>query len=150
MESILENPIIIAGISIRVNDLEHASSEIGNLWERFFEDDISEKIPKRANNTIYSIYHDYEGDYSNPYTITIGHKINRVEDAPTELEVITIPSQKYKVFTSQGKMPESIVDTWGNIWDSKINRSYTFDFERYDERAHDPEDAIVDIYIALK
>ena len=82
--------------------------------------------------------------------LTIGCKVNSLEDIPEGMDGLELPTQNYTLFTAQGKIPNAIIDTWQKIWDSKIGRTYTFDFERYDERSHNPDDAIIDIYIATK
>jgi len=35
------------------------------------------------------------------------------------------------------------------IWDANLPRTFTADFEVYDEKAQNPEDAAVDIFIAI-
>ena len=52
-------------------------------------------------------------------------------------------------------MPGIVVEAWQKIWqmsDSELGgvRSYIADFEIYDERAFDPQNAVVDIYIGIK
>lgn len=150
METVNENSIIVAGISAKVTNPDSGSLEIGQLWQAFFDQDISDKVTDKINGCIYSVYHSYEGDNTKPYTITIGHRLKNTENIPEGIDCITIPAQNYQIFTASGKIPQSIIDTWQRVWNSNIERTYTFDFERYDERAQDPEDAIVDIYIAVK
>ena len=149
MENVIVNSIIIAGISTKIEDPIQANKQIGVLWEQFWKNDLSTKINNRFNNTIYAIYHDYEGNYNQPYTITIGYPINKIEDLQNDLKVVVIPQQNYHVFTTNGTLPESIIKTWKKIWQTNLQRSYTFDFEIYDERAQNPQDAIVDIYVAV-
>ncbi len=69
--------------------------------------------------------------------------------------VKTIPAAKYLVFTSEkGSMPDIVIKAWQDIWawfaSSEIERAYTGDFESYDERCANPQEAQVDIYIAIK
>ena len=52
-------------------------------------------------------------------------------------------------------MPKVCIDMWQNIW--KMNehdlggeRSYIADFEVYDERSHDHNNVILDIYIGIR
>jgi predicted transcriptional regulator YdeE len=47
-------------------------------------------------------------------------------------------------------MPSCILAEWQSIWNADINWAYTDTFEYYSERSMNPEDAEVDIYIALK
>jgi len=149
METIVENSMVIAGISTRIEDPVQSSKQIGALWEQFWKENLPAKITNRFNNTIYAIYHDYEGDYNQPYTITIGYRINKIDDLPNDFKIVVIPQQKYHVFTANGTLPESITRSWKKIWQANLQRSYSFDFEIYDERAQNPQDAIVDIYVAV-
>ena len=152
MDSIVENSMIIVGISARVENPVDAAEKLGELWGRFWESEIGEQIPNKLNDTIYSVYHGYEGNFTQAYTTTVGFRLDAATDLPEGFDVVEIPEQKYKVFTSSGKQPDALVDVWGQIWeaDKTLNRAYTFDFEVYDERAQDANDGIVDIYIALK
>ncbi len=45
-------------------------------------------------------------------------------------------------------MPDCIIHSWKEIRASDINRSYRFDFEIYDERSHNWEQAEIDIYLS--
>ncbi len=60
---------------------------------------------------------------------------------------------RYAVFTSErGPVAKVVVETWKRIWsyyESPANgqRAYRADFEVYDQRAADPSNAQVDIYI---
>ena len=46
-------------------------------------------------------------------------------------------------------MTACITDAWETIWNSNINRRFGFDFEIFDERSHDWEDAEIDIFISV-
>ena len=48
----------------------------------------------------------------------------------------------------------SVIEAWQNIWKMKPhdfagNRTYIADFELYDQRSCDPNNAAVDIYIGI-
>ena len=49
---------------------------------------------------------------------------------------------------AKGKMPDCISNSWKDIWDSKIERAYKYDFEVYDERSKDWNNATVDIFVS--
>lgn len=69
---------------------------------------------------------------------------------------LTVPAGNYRKFTSeQGPMPKVCIDLWQKIWqmDAVVlggKRSYDVDFEVYDERAKDPSNTILDVYIGIK
>jgi len=54
-------------------------------------------------------------------------------------------------FTAKGSLVngEAVVNTWYEIWKADIDRSFTTDFEVYDERSENRDHAEVDIFIAL-
>ena len=49
-------------------------------------------------------------------------------------------------------MPHVVIRQWQEIWneDKKLARKYTTDFEVYGRKSLDPENAEVDIFIAIK
>lgn len=98
------------------------------------------------------MYSDYESDETGTYKYTIGMPVSSLETTPENMTSLTIPASTYAVFTTRkGPVSEVVYETWQDIWNwSKENkRAFTTDFELYDERAIDPNDAQVDIYIAL-
>ena len=56
---------------------------------------------------------------------------------------------------AEGKMPDVVINAWQQIWkmtseDFEGNRTYISDFEVYDQRANDPANTSLDIYIGIK
>ncbi|WP_232305996.1 GyrI-like domain-containing protein [Pontibacillus litoralis] len=103
----------------------------------------------------YGLYSDYASDVNGEYSITLGMEALSSIEPPEEVVVKTIPSAKYMVFTTEkGPIVEVVIKAWQDIWarfaSSEVERAYTGDFERYDERCANPEEAQVDIYIAIK
>jgi len=70
--------------------------------------------------------------------------------------VKTVPAGHYAVFTSpRGPAAKVVPQTWQQIWtyfQSPQNgqRAYQADFEVYDQRAADPNNVQVDIYVGVK
>jgi predicted transcriptional regulator YdeE len=69
----------------------------------------------------------------------------------------TVSEGKYAVLTSErGPIPKVIVEAWQQIWNREDQgqlggkRAYKTDFEVYDQRAHDPQDSQIDIYVGVK
>ena len=141
----------IIGISIRTTNANNQSlKDIGELFQKFMTQHILEKIPNKLSNDIYCVYTDYESDFNGPYTTIIGCKVSSLTDIPTGLAGKTIPDSKYQVYTSTGKLSESLARTWEGIWNSDLNRRYSADFDIYGEKAKDYENAEVDTYVAIK
>jgi predicted transcriptional regulator YdeE len=152
MENIKIEPFSIIGLSIRTTNENNKSAEdIGALWNRFLAESISKKIPNKTSNDIYSIYTEYESDYTKPYTVLLGCKVDSLDEIPAGLNGMTFSGGEYSKFTAKGNLQEGIVyQEWVKIWNSDVDRAYTADFEIYGEKAQNPENAEVDIFIAIK
>lgn len=147
----------IIGISTKTSNANEltAQAKIPQLWQDFYEKNIVDQLSKLDNQNVYGLYSDYETDVNGNYTITIGVEASKMNDASPEWVIKTIPAAKYLVFTShKGKMPEIVIQTWQEIWawfaNSEVERTYTGDFELYDERCANPQEAQVEVYIAIK
>jgi len=142
----------IIGISVRTtNENGQSAKDIGGLWNRFMSENVMSKIPNKINTDIFSIYTEYEGDYTKPYTTLIGCKVNSLENIPEGLIGKSFKGGMYKKFKAVGDLTKGAVyEEWGKIWNSDLNRSYTADFEVYGEKAQNPANAEVDIFIAIK
>lgn len=145
----------IIGIKTRTSNQDEmkGAGKIPALWNRFYSEDILGRISGKLTNEIVAVYHDYESDANAPYSLLIGAKVASGSKVPVDMELLSIPAQKYNLFTSnKGEMPGVIFDLWKNIWSlterSQLKRKYSFDLEIYDERASNPKAAEVDLYIA--
>jgi predicted transcriptional regulator YdeE len=141
----------IIGISVRTtNENGQAATDIQALWSRFFTENIPAKITNKLSDEIYSVYTDYEKDHTKPYTTILGYKVNDNEPVPAGMVEKRIDGATYRIFTAKGKASENFVfRAWQNIWSSDADRSYTADFEVYGAGSQDPENAEVNIFIAL-
>ena len=146
----------VVGISIRTNNAVEATSAglIPKQWAKFYQEGILEEIPNKVDSNIYAVYTDYESDKTGEYTFLIGAKVKAVDKLPPGLNAKTIPAGSYAVFTSEkGPVSQVVPQAWANIWSledsKKIHRAYEADFELYDQRALDPKNAQVDIYIGV-
>lgn len=130
------NAFTVAGISITTcNKDGRAAEDINALWQRFFEEDILHKIEGRAENTVYAVYSDYEGDHEQPYRLTLGCKIDGCgKDLPADLHKVAVQSGPYAIFAARGEQPKSLLQTWEGVWKSDLPRTYAADFEIYGPR----------------
>ena len=147
------NGLKIIGISVKTtNENNQASKDLMLLWERFHKEGLLDKVPNQLNSDIYSIYTDYESDYTGKYTCLLGLPVSTLEDIPTGFEGREFPAETFKVFMASGELPNAVVETWKEIWsaDKELNRSYTYDYEVYGDRARNGEQSEVDVYIAVK
>lgn len=132
------------------NQNNQSGKDCGSLWQKFETEKIFDLIPEKLSNEVYAVYFDYEKDETAPFSYFIGCKVPENSDTPSELQTLVIPAQTYTKLTAKGKMTACITDTWKEIWDSDIQRKFAFDFEVYDERSRDWNDAEVDIYISTR
>ena len=141
----------IIGISVRTsNENGQAAKDIPALWNRFFTEGISSQIKNKLSEDIYCLYTTYEKDHTKPYTTVLGYKVKDLNAVPEGLTGATVPGKTFEVFTATGKLSEGAVfKEWTKIWNTSLNRAYSGDFEVYGSKSQNPEQAEVDIYIAL-
>ena len=143
----------IIGISIESsNEGGQSIEDMGNLWRKFYSDGISDKIPNKTSDDVYSLFTDYESDYTGKYTAIIGHKVESLEKIPDGLVGREFKGGKYTKLTAKGRMPDAIVDIWKKVWreDKELNRRYTVDFEVYGLKSQNGAESEVDVFIATK
>lgn len=143
----------IIGLTIRTtNQNNQAQQDLGKLWEQFFVENISDKIPNKRSGDILSVYTDYESDYTEAYTTIIGVPVTTLENIPEGLTGREFPAENFQQFTAKGAMPGAVANTWISIWakDETLNRKYSYDFEVYGEKSQNGDQSEVEIFIAIK
>lgn len=151
MDSQIIPAFSIIGISVRTtNENGQAAKDIPELWNRFMTEGIAAKIPGKADDNIYCIYTDYEKDHTRPYTTILGCRVTGIAAVPEGMTGKTIAEAAYNKFTVTGNLQEGIVyNAWINIWNADLPRTFDADFEVYGAQAHNPENAMVDIFIGV-
>lgn len=133
-------------------------SNIQKLWQRFFKENIIEQISNKADHAIIALYFDYNNNYTSEYTYLIGVRVpsNTFTNnfLLNGLVVKHVPEGNFALFTTNsGPVVEVLYKEWQKIWlleDNKhLNRVYKIDYEVYDQRSHDANNAQVDIYVAI-
>jgi predicted transcriptional regulator YdeE len=145
-------PFYVIGIAVRTtNENNQAATDIPALWNTFITGDVAAKIPDKTDQSVYSIYTDYEKDHTRPYTTILGCRVANLDNIPEGMVGKAIEGGTYTAFTAKGKPDEGIVyNEWVKIWNSELERTYTSDFEVYGPKAQDPANAEIDIFIAVK
>lgn len=147
------NDFAVIGIEIRTTNKNGQSAhDLERLWQQFYDENVSYKIANKNSDDIYSIYTDYDSDYTGAYTCIIGLRVESLDEIPVGLVGREIKGKRYKRFIAKGKMPGALLSVWQNIWekDEELNRAYTADFEVYGNKSNEGADSEVDIFIALK
>ncbi|MGW9684136.1 GyrI-like domain-containing protein [Flagellimonas sp. 2504JD1-5] len=152
MTSTRKKELSIVGLSIRTsNDPGKADKEIPQLWEKFMADNTVARIPNKVDETIYAIYTDYEGDHTRPYTMVIGCNVFNLDNIPDDLTVKMVPPANYTKFTAKGDLTkDAVINTWMDIWNTDLKRTYTTDMEIYGEKAMNPTDGEAEILVATE
>lgn len=143
----------LIGLSLQsktTNENGQAGIDCGNLWQRFEKEDIAGKIENKLSNEIFAVYHQYEGDYTKPYSYFIGCKVADETEVPANLESLVIPEGSFIKRVAKGEIPSCIGAAWKEIWNADLPRAYKTDFEVYDDRSKDWNDAEVDIYLSIR
>lgn len=152
MEKVKIEPFKVIGISVRTtNERAQAVNEIGELWGKFMSEQIMDHIPNKVNNTIYSLYTDYDGDHTQPYTAILGCEVKNLNSIPNGMIGKSFIGGNYVKITAAGDLTKGlIIKEWSKIWQMDLDRIYSVDFEIYDEKTQNPHNAEVDILIGIK
>ena len=152
MDTLTIEEIYLAGISLpfkTTNENGQSVTDCGSLWQKFEKEDCVSQIPGKLDGSVYAVYHEYEGDHTKPFSYFIGCRVEPAITLPDGMVTLRIPAGNYKKITARGKMPDCIAGAWKEIWNSSLQRKFTTDFEVYDERSKDWQDAEVDIYLSV-
>lgn len=155
MKIINKDKMLLVGLAVRTNNQAELSGQgkIADSMQKFYEEYLG-KIINRTDNAVLAIYTDYESDEAGAYTYFLGVSVTKTENIPAGLTIRSIPAARYQVIASKtGVMPEIILDVWRKVWaDSELKqrRAYSADFEVYDERCKDLNNAQVAVYISVR
>ncbi|WP_316735094.1 GyrI-like domain-containing protein [Pedobacter aquatilis] len=142
----------IIGISIETtNQNNQAAADLSQLWGKFYNDQVFNRIPNKESEDVYAVYTEYESDYTGKYTTIIGQRVNSLDNIPDGLVGKEIKNEKLLKYTAKGEMPQAVVETWQEIWseDAELNRAYVADFEVYGAKAQQGADSEVEIFIGV-
>jgi predicted transcriptional regulator YdeE len=154
-----QDSFLVVVIEVRTANPKESTGagEIPKQWQKFFQDGIADRVPNKIDGTIYAVYTDYASDRNGEYSFVIGVKVPPNTETPAGLVHKKIPAGDYAVSTSdKGPANKIVPGAWQRIWalEDKAQlggaRAYRADFEVYDQRAADPQNSQVDIYVGLK
>jgi predicted transcriptional regulator YdeE len=152
MQTVTIEPFKIIGITVTTtNENGQSAQDIGQLWEKFMSEQIAEKIPNKIDARVFSIYTNYQGDHTQPYDTLLGCIVGSLKDIPEGMAGQSFEGGTYRKFVSKGDLTKGAVfETWTEIWQKDLNRTFTADFEVYGKRAQNPKDAEVDVFVGIK
>ena len=149
----------VVGIEARTSGERETSGEgmIGDLWQKFYQDRVLEKIPNKADRNIYVLYTNYSHDRMGEYTVIIGAKVKDKTQVPDGMITKTVLAGQYALVKSEKGPAASVIPTaWQKVWALEDKeelggkRAYKTDFEVYDSGNTDPNKTQADLYIGLK
>lgn len=151
-ELTLSSDLTIIGLAVRTRP-EAAVTDIPALWQRFFAEGVSGKLPA-SDAYLYAIYCDYERDFRADYTMVLGVAVDAQTPVPEGMRRVRVPAGRYARFAVQGNPAEVVWGAWMHIngdgagaWTRKAERRYLADFERYADAS--PANAKVDVCVGL-
>ncbi len=152
MQKVNIEPFSIIGISVRTTNANgQAAQDIGALWNRFVAENITEQIPHKLGLDVYSIYAEYDGDHTQPYTAILGCQVAHLDEVPDGLVGHSFSGGSYVKTSAKGDLMQGlVVRKWQEIWEMDLERTFSADFEVFGEKARNPNDAEVDFYIAVQ
>jgi predicted transcriptional regulator YdeE len=148
----------IAGLTTRTNNAHEMSGKgkIGNVSQEFLHPNLAAKIPNKIGVDLIAAYTDYETDHTGHYTYLLGLPILSAESLPASLTVKHVPAGRYAVFSSsRGPITQIVPEIWQRIRSMSPGelggtRAFKTDYEIYDQRAANPDNAQIDVYVGLR
>jgi predicted transcriptional regulator YdeE len=131
------------------NDHGRSAVDCGGLWHKFMSESLHDRIPGMLGPEIHAVYHDYDGDHTQPYRFFLGCKVTEEVSVPEGLAELVVATGDYAIITARGVLPDSVMKAWSGIWASGIKRAYRPDFEVYGEQTMDPSDSVVEIFLSV-
>jgi predicted transcriptional regulator YdeE len=148
---------LVIGIEARTTNAKEATGDgiIPRQWQKFFQEGILDKIPNKISGNIYAVYSEYASDHNGEYDFLIGPMVKEGSVAPEGMAAKAFPGGRFAVLTTdKGPLPKVVPKAWAEIFEledeKKLQRAYQADFEVYDQRSRDPQNAQVDIYVGTK
>lgn len=147
----------VIGISARTDNAKESTPDgiIPKQWQKFFSEGMPAKIPDTNGANLYAVYTDYASDHNGEYAYVVGAGVKDGTAAPSGMVARRVLTGQYAVFTTEiGPFAKVVPAAWQRIFkleeEGKLKRAYNTDFEIYDQRAQNPQNAQIDIYVGLK
>jgi predicted transcriptional regulator YdeE len=153
-----ESGFTVIGIEARTSNAKEMTPEgtIGKQWARFMTENLSTQIPNKSDAAILAVYTDYASEKDGEYAFILGARVTSPTQVPKGMIARKVQPGRYAIFTSEkGLVAKVVSETWQRIWSIPKsapggNRAYRTDYEVYDERAANPENAQVEVHIGVK
>jgi len=153
-----ESGFTVIGIEARTSNAKEMTRDgvIGKQWARFMKENLAAQIPNKSDSAILAVYTDYASDKDGEYAFILGARATSATQVPKGMMARQVQPGRYAIFTSEkGPVAKIVSETWQHIWSIPKsspggNRAYKTDYEVYDERAANPENAQVEVHVGVK
>ncbi|MDZ5472950.1 GyrI-like domain-containing protein [Bacillus sp. 31A1R] len=150
----------IIGYELKTKNIDGQNNkDIPEFWQIYLQKKLYENIPNPLNcKEELGICTDFSPE-TGEFVYLIGMEVEEGTPAPEGLVYRSFPEMEYAVFTTPKSddptFSASIQSTWNYIFtewfpNSGYEHAGVLDFELYDERCHQSEDKVMDIYIPVK
>ncbi|WP_223701821.1 AraC family transcriptional regulator [Sutcliffiella deserti] len=147
------------GYELKTRNIEGQNNkDIPAFWQLYLQKSLYENIPNPLNcKEELGICTDFSPE-TGEFTYLIGMEVAEGTPAPEGLVYRSFPETEYAVFTTpksdDATFSASIQSTWNYVfteWFPKSGYEHAggLDLELYDERCHEPENKVMDIYIPV-
>jgi predicted transcriptional regulator YdeE len=156
--AVQQEEFTVVGIAVRTSNAEQMTEArpIGKQWERLFKEGVLAAIPNKADANIVALYTEYASDKDGAHTYVLGARVTKVESVPAGMVAKKVQAGRFAVFTSErGPVQKVVVEMWQRVWATPKSalggdRTYKTDFEVYDQRAQNPANSVVDLYVGVR
>jgi len=153
LKTIFADTFRVIGVTLpfkTINLNNQSSNDCGSLWEKFYSNNYSSMIPNKKSDDVIAVYFDYEGDYKDPFSYIIGHRVTENTSPPAGMHYVDINAGKYLKVTAYGNVQKCMQEAWIDIWNSDLKRTYKYDFEIYKSESLQSDYAEVDIFVGIE
>jgi predicted transcriptional regulator YdeE len=139
----------VAGLKIRTSNTEPQMVEkIGATWQRFYGEGIEASLTGRKNEKCIGLYTNYENGVAGTYDVVVGCEVDAAASQSERVETVSIAPGNYAKFVVHGDVQQAVGDLWVKLWDMKLDRKFSSDFEEY-QPGEDMANAEIHVYISL-
>jgi predicted transcriptional regulator YdeE len=129
----------VVGVAVRTSNAAEAdpdTSQVGRLWQRFFDENVSRRTPGAVPGLIAGVYSKYAQGGTTEYDMVLGPVVTRADVVPDGLHLVTVPGGRYLAFPVEGMPPTATLEAWSRIdaWfaaGKPYRRAFTYDVELY-------------------
>lgn len=148
----------VVGLARRTNNAREMGGlgEIGKVWQEFMQKNLAAEITHKLDDDLLAVYTDYESNQTGDYTFLLGKRASDLRDLPAGLTGRYVPEGRYAVLVSEeGPVAQVVPRLWQRVWSlSPIalggRRAFAADYEIYDQRAKNPQNAQVELHLGIQ